>query len=140
MLDISLPLIVLTAIIFFVLLVLLNKWLYQPLLSFMEERERTIERDLEAASQNESGAQEILAEAKQIVDEAKHKAAAKKKEAIDAAKAEAAKLVEQKKAELEKRYEKFLEQLKKEEESIRSTLISQTPLFKEALKAKFNKL
>jgi F-type H+-transporting ATPase subunit b len=140
MLDISLALIVLTAIVFFALLFFLDKWLYKPLLGFMEERERTIKKDLEAAAKNESGAKEILAEAKRIVEEARHEAAARKKEAVDAAKAEAAKLIEQKKAELERRYEEFLAQLKNEEESIRSTLISQTPLFKEALKAKFNKL
>ena len=140
MLDISLGLILLTAVVFFLLVFLLNKWLYRPLLSFMQEREESIARDLQNASANESGAHEILAEAQTIVQNAKAEANAQKKEAVEAAKAEVAKLLEAKKSELEKRYEEFLQELAKEEESIRSALISQTPLFKEALKAKFNKL
>ncbi len=140
MLDISLLLIVLTAVVFFVLLFLLNKWLYNPLLTFMEERDISIRRDLENAIANESGAKEILKEAETIVSEAKHKASAEKKEAIEAQKAEIAKMIEAKKAELEKRYEEFQARLKEEEQAIRSTLISQMPLFKEALKAKFNQL
>jgi len=140
MLDISFGLILLTAVVFLVLVFLLNSWLYRPLLGFMQEREESIARDLENANANESGAQEILAEAKAIVESAKAEANAQKKEAVEAAKAEVAKLLEAKRAELEKRYEAFLQELAKEEESIKSALISQTPLFKEALKAKFNKL
>jgi len=140
MLDISLSLIVLTAVVFFVLLFLLNSWLYTPLLRFMQEREETIRKDLEMAENTESDAQAILDEARRVVEEAKAKAAAKKKEAVESAKSEAAKLIEKKKAELEKRYQEFREELAKEEKSIRSALISQMPLFKEALKAKFNKL
>jgi len=140
MLDISLGLIVLTAVVFFILVFLLNKWLYQPLLSFMQERQESIQRDLENAEANESGAQELLAKAEEIMQEAKSAAAAKKQAAVENAKAEIAQMIEAKKSELEKRYEEFLSELAKEEESVRSALISQAPLFKEAIKAKFNKL
>lgn len=140
MLDISWGLILLTAAVFLALVFLLNSWLYRPLLGFMQEREESITRDLENANANESGAEAILAEAKEIVEGAKAEANARKKEAIESAKAEVAKLIETKRAELEKQYEEFLQELAKEEESIKSALISQTPLFKEALKAKFNKL
>ncbi len=140
MLDISLALLLLTAVIFFVLIFLLNSWLYRPLLAFMQERDESIRRDLENAAQNESGSQELLEEAAKIVGEAKQEASKMKQEAIEKAKAEASKLIEGKKAELEEKMEQFLKELAKEEESIKSALISQMPLFKEALKAKFSKL
>ncbi len=140
MLDISIGLLLLTAIVFLALIFLLNSWLYRPLLAFMEQREESIRRDLENASSNEEGSQKLLEEAKAIITEAKAQASAMKKEAIDEVKAEIAKMIEAKKEELESRKVVFMEELKKEEESVRSTLISQMPLFKEALKAKFNTL
>jgi len=140
MLDISLGLLILTIAVFLGLVVVLNAWLYKPLLKFMQERDESIRRDLENASNNESGAKELLEEAAAIVNGAKHAAASKKKEAIELAKAEVAKRIEEKRAELEKRYSQFLEELAEEEKTLSSALISQTPLFKEALKAKFNQL
>ncbi len=140
MLDISLGLLVLTAVIFFILLFLLNSWLYQPLLRFMQERDESIARDLENADTNEDVTKKLLQEAQDVVAQAKSEASRMKSEAIEVVKAEVAVEIEKKKAELEKRYEAFVEELKKEEEVVRSTLISQMPLFKEALKAKFNTL
>ncbi len=140
MLDINIGLMVFVAIVFFVLLFLLNGWLYRPLLSFMSEREESIRRDLENAVANESGSQEMLKEAQEIIHEAKQKASEEKKEAIETLKAQISKQIEAKKRELEKRQEEFLKELAEEEKSIKSALISQMPLFKEALKAKFNKL
>lgn len=140
MLDISLGLLVLTAVIFFILLFLLNSWLYQPLLRFMQERDESIARDLENADTNEDVTKKLLQEAQDVVAQAKSEASRMKSEAIEVVKAEMAVEIEKKKAELEKRYEAFVEELKKEEEVVRSTLISQMPLFKEALKAKFNTL
>ena len=140
MLDISVGLLLLTAVVFLGLIFLLNSWLYQPLLKFMQEREESIRRDLENANANEEGSQKLFEEAQSIVSEAKSEASAMKKEAIEKVKAEVNELIAAKKSELEKRYEEFLQEMKKEEEGIKSTLISQMPLFKEALKAKFNKL
>ena len=110
------------------------------MLKFMQEREESIRRDLENANANEEGSQKLFEEAKAIINEAKSEASAMKKEAIEKVKAEVNELIASKKSELEKRYEEFMQEIKKEEESIKSTLISQMPLFKEALKAKFNKL
>ena len=140
MLDISIGLLLLTAVVFLGLIFLLNNWLYKPLLSFMQERQESIRRDLENANANEEGSQKLFEEAQAIIAQAKSEASAMKKEAIEKAKAEVNQLISAKKSELEKRYEEFLHELKKEEESVKSTLISQMPLFKEALKAKFNKL
>ncbi|BCD60052.1 MULTISPECIES: hypothetical protein [unclassified Nitratiruptor] len=140
MLDISFGLIVLTAVVFFVLVFLLNSWLYRPLMEYMQERERSIQEDLEKAKENESGSQHILAEAQAIVAEAKAQANSMKSEAVAKIKDEMAQLIAQKRAELEEKQAALLQELAEEEKSIKSALISQMPLFKEALKAKFNKL
>ncbi|BCD62533.1 F-type H+-transporting ATPase subunit b [Nitratiruptor sp. YY08-26] len=140
MLDINIGLVLLTAIVFLALVFLLNSMLYRPLLTFMTQREESIRRDLENANSNEEGSEKLLEEAKAIIADAKAQASSMKKEAIEEVRAEVSKMVEAKKAELENRKEALMEEIKKEEESVRSTLISQMPLFKEALKAKFNTL
>ena len=140
MLDISLGLIIMTAVIFFILVAVLNGWLYRPLLSFMAERDESIKKDMENAKANSSGSEKLLKEAEEIVAKAKAEAAAIKAEIVNEAKDYANNVIEEKKGELAKEYENFKAKLKEEEEFIRSTLISQAPLFKEALKAKFSKL
>ncbi|BCD67777.1 hypothetical protein [Nitratiruptor sp. YY09-18] len=140
MLDISLGLLVLTAVVFFVLLILLNSWVYKPLLAFMQQRDESIKRDLENAVSNEDESQKLLQEAQAIIAEARTKAAKEKQEKLDALKKEIGEQVASKRAELEKRYEEFLAEIAQEEEQIKNALISQMPLLKEALKAKFNQL
>ncbi len=140
MLDIDLGLLGLTAAVFLVLIVLLNNMLYKPLVQFMDEREASIKRDLENAVSNEDESQKMLDEAKTILANAKAEAAKMKQEALEAIKAEAAQKIEAKKSELESKQEAFMADLAKEEEQVKAALISQLPLFKEALKAKFNQL
>ncbi len=140
MLDIDLGLLGLTAAVFLVLIVLLNNMLYKPLVQFMDEREASIKRDLENAVSNEDESQKMLDEAKTILANAKAEAAKMKQEALEAIKAESAQKIEAKKSELESKQEAFMADLAKEEEQVKAALISQLPLFKEALKAKFNQL
>ncbi len=140
MLDISLGLIIMTAVIFFILVAVLNGWLYRPLLGFMAERENSIKKDMENAKANSSGSEKLHKEAEEIIAKAKAEAASIKAKMVNEAKEYANSVLEEKKEELSKEYEKFKSKLKEEEESIRSTLISQAPLFREALKAKFSKL
>jgi len=54
MLDISPALLLVTGLVFFILLILLNKILYKPLLKFMDNRNESIKRDLENAGRNTS--------------------------------------------------------------------------------------
>ncbi len=140
MLDISPGLLVLTAVVFLTLIVLLNNILYKPLVRYMDEREASIKRDLENAVSNEDESQKLLAEAQDIITQAKSEAARMKQEALEAVKAEVAEKIEAKKSELEAKEAEFMQSLAKEEEQVKAALISQLPLFKEALKAKFNQL
>ena len=47
---------------------------------------------------------------------------------------------ENKRADLDKEHSSFMEKLESEKEALRNSLLSQMPLFKESLKAKFSKL
>ncbi|WP_300364441.1 FoF1 ATP synthase subunit B' [Hydrogenimonas sp.] len=140
MLDIHLSLMLLVAVIFLVLLMLLNKWLYQPLLTFMDERDKSIRKDLENVSSNSAEIDEFKAKTEAVITQAKSEAAAMRAKTIEDSKLLAMSKIEAKKEELEQVYQGFLDELKKEEEQLKSELLSQMPLFKESLKAKFSQI
>jgi F-type H+-transporting ATPase subunit b len=140
MLDISLPLMLLVAVIFLALLILLNSWLYRPLMAFMDERDKSIRKDLENVSANSSEIDELKAKAEAVIAEAKSEAAALRAKTVEESKRLATSKIEAKKEELEKSYQEFLNDLKKEEEQLKSELLSQMPLFKESLKAKLSQI
>ena len=140
MLDIHLPLMLFVLALFLTLLVLLNNMLFQPLLKFMDDRDASIAKDLTAAKSLSGNSDELNAKADENISNAKNEAAAIRQKAIDAEKTLSAKKVESKQSELDKEYTKFVEKLNSEKESLKNALLSQMPLFKESLKAKFSKL
>jgi F-type H+-transporting ATPase subunit b len=127
-------------VLFLSLLVLLNNMLFQPLIKFMDDRDDSIAKDLEAAKGLSGNTDELNAKADEIISNAKAEAAAIRQKAIDDEKALAASKVETKQSELEKEYTSFLERLASDREELKNSLLSQMPLFKESLKAKFSKL
>jgi F-type H+-transporting ATPase subunit b len=140
MLDLHLPLMLFVLVLFLSLLVLLNNMLFQPLIKFMDDRDDSIAKDLEAAKGLSGNTDELNAKADEIISNAKAEAAAIRQKAIDDEKALAASKVETKQSELEKEYTSFLERLASDREELKNSLLSQMPLFKESLKAKFSKL
>jgi F-type H+-transporting ATPase subunit b len=140
MLDLHLPLMLFVLVLFLSLLVLLNNMLFQPLVKFMDDRDDSIAKDLEAAKGLSGNTDELNAKADEIISNAKAEAAAIRQKAIDDEKALAASKVETKQSELEKEYTSFLERLASDREELKNSLLSQMPLFKESLKAKFSKL
>ena len=140
MLDIHLSLMLLVAVVFLVMLILLNSWLYQPLLAFMDERDKSIRKDLENVSSNTSEIDELKAKTEAVIAQAKNEAAALRAKTIEESKLLAMSKIEAKEEELEKTYQGFLDELKKEEEQLKSELLSQMPPFKESLKAKFSQI
>ncbi len=140
MLDIDPSLMLVVAVVFLILMALLNSWLYQPLLAFMDERDKSIRKDLESVSETSSDVEELKAKTEAIIAEAKNEAAAMRAKTIEESKLLAASKIEAKKEELEEKYKLFLDELKREEEELKSELLSQMPLFKESLKAKFSQI
>jgi F-type H+-transporting ATPase subunit b len=140
MLDLHLPLMLFVLVLFLTLLVLLNNMLFKPLVKFMDDRDASIAKDLEAAKSVSGNTDELNAKADVIISEAKNEAATIRQKAIDDEKTLAASKVETKQSELDKAYEAFVEKLTSEKENLKNELLSQMPLFKESLKAKFSKL
>ena len=140
MLDIHLSLMLFVLALFLFLLVVLNNMLFKPLVKFMDDRDNSIAKDLEAAKGLSGNTDELNAKADENISNAKNEAAAIRQKAIDDEKTLAASKVETKQSELDKEYGKFVEKLASEKESLKNSLLSQMPLFKESLKAKFSKL
>jgi F-type H+-transporting ATPase subunit b len=140
MLDISPWLMLFVLALFLILLVILNQLLYRPLLKFMDDRENSIAKDLESAKSLSNNSEALHNEAEEILNNAKAEATAIRENAISEAKVVAQKSTAQKQTELNTEYETFLEKLGLEKETLRNALLSQMPLIKESLKAKFAKL
>jgi len=140
MLDIHLPLMLFVLALFLFLLVVLNKMLVQPLVKFMDDRDNSIAKDLKAAKGLSGNSDELNAKADENISNAKNEAAVIRQKAVDDEKTLSASKVETRQSELDQEYGNFVEKLTKEKESLKNALLSQMPLFKESLKAKFSKL
>jgi len=140
MLDIYPSLMAVMIVIFFVMLYQLNKKLYKPLLKFMDDRDAVIAKDLKAAKSMGGNTNELQAKAEANLNEAKAAAAKLRQETVERAKAETAEAVAQRQQELEKKQETFASKLQEEKVALQNALLSQIPLVKESLKAKFSQL
>ncbi|MBU0632312.1 FoF1 ATP synthase subunit B' [bacterium] len=140
MLDISPILLGVTLVVFLILIAVLNSWLYNPLLAYMNKREADIKKDLQQVGSNDEEVNALIAKAEQIVMDAKLEAAALREKVIADAKELAQSKLEAKRAELASEYVEFEQSLAQEREELNSALLSQVPLFKEAIKAKFSQL
>jgi len=140
MLDIIPALLLVTGVIFLVLLILLNKTLYKPLLGFMDNREKSIKRDLDNAGKNSDEVEAFKKEAQGIILEAKTEANRAKESVLMAAKDEALKKLEVKKNELESKYSQFLKELEAQKVEFKSALQEQLPQFRASVKAKLDQI
>jgi F-type H+-transporting ATPase subunit b len=140
MLDIHVSLMLFVLVLFLTLLVVLNRMLYKPLIKFMDDRDKSIANDLNAARSLSGNSDALHAEAERNLDEARSKASEIRQKSIEEAKVLAESRADNKRIELDKEYSSFMENLQSEKESLRNSLLSQMPLFKESLKAKFSKM
>jgi F-type H+-transporting ATPase subunit b len=140
MLDISPILLLVTGSVFFILLIVLNKMLYKPLLTFIDNRNESIKRDLENAGKNTSDVEAYYKEADQIILVAKAEAGKIREAALSEAREIAAKKVEQKQSELDEEYALFLKDLSAEKTQFRDSLSASIPLFRDTIKQKLNNI
>lgn len=140
MLDLNPGLMLFVLVIFFALMVFLNKTLYEPLIEFMDVRDKSIADDLKNANEMSGSNDELNAKADAILADAKAEANAVREKAINEAKALAESKIESKTQELDKNYQSFVTELSKEKEELEKSLLAQMPLFKESLKNKMNSL
>lgn len=138
MLDVIPALLLVTGTVFLVLLAILNKTLYKPLLEFIDNRNNSINRDLENAGKNTSDVVAFYKEAESILAEGKREAAKIREIALSEAKEKAAKKIEQKRTELEAQGLAFVKTLEAEKDEFKSSLVSNIPLFKESITTKLS--
>ena len=129
-----------TLAVFLLMIVLLNKWLFKPMLTYMEDRDASIKSDLAEASGNDSEIRTLEAKAVSIIDEAKLEAAQLRQKMLEDAKLLASSKVEAKRSELESEYKTFTVDLEKERASLNTSLLSQKVELQDALKSKFSQI
>lgn len=138
MLDIVPELVLVTGFLFLVLLVVLNKTLYKPLLAFIDNRHNAINRDLENAGKNASDVAAYFKEAETIIAEGRLEANRIKELAINEAKEKAIQKIERKKVELEAQNELSFKKLEADKVEFKNHLLASMPLFREGVAAKLS--
>ncbi len=125
MLNLDPGMIIWTWITFLIVLVILHKVALKPILSAIDNREKTIREDLEQAQKQREEAQQLLekhkemmasaeSEAQRLLKEARELADQKRQELLEQARQESQKLIEQAKAEIRHEKESALASLKAE--------------------------
>lgn len=140
MLDINPVLLASTIIVFLILIAVLNSWLYNPLFKHMNDRDALLKKELDEVGSTKDEVEALLAKAEGIVTDAKREAAELREKVIADAKELAESKLEAKRAELASEYLEFQQSLADEREKLNNALLSQVPLFKEAVKAKFSQI
>jgi len=140
MLDINPILLLVTFVVFVSLIAVLNSLLYNPLFSFMNKRDEDIKKDLNRVGSNDDEVDTLNKKAESIVMNAKLEAAALREKVITDAKELAESKLEAKRAELANEYLEFEKSLLNAKNELTTDLMSQVPMFKEAVKAKFNQI
>lgn len=140
MLDISPLLLLTTAGVFLVMLVVLNKILYKPLIDFMDSRDAAIKRDMESAGQNSADVSSMADEAEEILKNAKIEAAKIREKAVNEAKEKTGALVASKKSEIEESFAQFVKEIESEKEELKEALYASLPSFKDGVKAKLSQI
>jgi len=136
MLDLNIGVMLIMAGIFFVTLIFLKMWLFEPLVKFMDEREAKLKEQMEAISKNSEDTKEIEEEIKAVLRQARDEAKQIINEAKEKALAEAESLKAVKINEIEEAKEKLRAELAEEKESILSELLKDKDDIKSLLENK----
>lgn len=140
MLDISPLLLISTAVVFLILIAVLNGMLYRPLFAFMEKRDRDIQNDLAEIGSNDTEVNALNATAQSIISEARLQAAAEREKVIADAKKAAEAEIGAKRTKLAEAYQAFEAELAKDRDALQAALVAQVPGYVEAVNAKISKI
>lgn len=138
--SLNLELMLLVFVLFILSIFLLNKWLYQPVLNFMDARDNMIKNDLENANSNDSSIETIHNEINDILQLAKKEATEIKEQAIEKAKLEYNKQIDEEKSANEKDLAIFLESLQGQKDELKKSLLLQIPEFQKSLSNKLKQI
>ena len=122
MLDLNLGVMLIEAGIFLVTMILLKKWLFDPLVAFMDERERKLQKSLEMINVNTEDTKELEEEIEKVLAKAKKEAKAIRNEARAKAQKEANEMKAKRMAEIEAAKKELAKEIKAEKEKILAEL------------------
>ena len=148
LLDVNPGLIVWTVITFVLLLLILRKVAWKPILSALDQRETTIKESLEKAEQAKQDAIQILKqneanlaraeeESQKIIEQSRQYAEKLKEQMLQASKTQAQKIVEDASAEIERKNEAAFDELKAQIAGI--AVDAAERILKENINAELNK-
>lgn len=136
MIDLDLTLILTEAVLFLLLLVVLNKILITPIVSHLDARNKSIKDGLSNVNQNSQEISDLEAQAEEIIRNAKKESQNLRETQIGSAKKSVQARVDAKKSEIDADIKKFNEELETKKVDLKNYLLGQGPLFKESLKVK----
>ena len=122
MLDLNIGVMLIEAGIFLVTMILLKKWLFDPLVAFMDERERKLQKSLEMINANTEDTKELEEKIQKVLAKAKKEAKVIRDEARAKAQEEANELKAKRLAEIEAAKEELTKEIKAEKEKILAQL------------------
>lgn len=128
--SINLELMILVFFIFITCIFLLNKWLYKPLLEFMDSRETMIKQDLETIESNHAETKKINEEINKIIENALKNANEIKSKAIVESKLIYDKKINEVKMLHERELLSFMKKLDIEKEELKNNLFESIPELK----------
>lgn len=140
MLDISLPLLISTLVLFIFLIYYLNKYLYVPLLSYMEKRDSDLKKDLEEASANDADISSSKEEAEKLLADARLEATSIRDSVVESTKKIIEEKLAEKKRELETAFSEFEKTLVSEKEALKQAILSKSSTFEDSMRNRFAKI
>lgn len=134
--EISLRLMALVFVVFLATLYLLNIWLFKPMVSYMEKRDKSINQDVQEIRDSADEVELISKEISEILDQARIEA----KQMLDKASNEAKSVCEAKivkyRSENQAKLEEFRSKLQAQKQDLKAVLLQDKVAFQDALKAK----
>ncbi|MGX3045670.1 F0F1 ATP synthase subunit B family protein [Helicobacter sp. T3_23-1056] len=133
-------LMLLVFVVFLITMILLNVWLFKPLIGFMDEREATLRKDLDLVSSSDTQVQEIQQQIQDILSTARNHSSEILQKATNDAKALYEANIQKKQEELAKKLQDFRVNLDKQKEASKKELLASLGEFEDALKLKIKQL
>ena len=127
-------------VVFLITMILLNVWLFKPLIGFMDEREATLRKDLDLVSSSDTQVQEIQQQIQDILSTAKNHSSEILQKATNDAKNLYEASMQKKQEELAKKLQDFRVNLDKQKEVSKKELLGSLGEFEDALKLKIKQL
>jgi len=140
MLDINLPLLLITLAVFIWLIKFLEGKLYNPLLKYIDDRDAMLRNDRESVNQNLSDIASLKHEAESILADARKEASIVRDSIINEAKDSIARRLEEKRQKLAESYQEFERGLSAERVSLKNNLLADSQSFETALRERFSSI